>query len=220
MIRKQHPILPVVVIFCIHNTSQEFKVLTYDCEEMPFCKRVHCHGWAQKCYFIRAAIISAHLDQQPLHPWTALGHFFFEQKLSILDMMKKDEPTIKVKLDLQKKKKINTYLIVSVHFSLIPIHIPCLFIYFVIPSFNKKSWRSIGSLHKGSKGVPHFPYFIATGLGNEYTYFCWHEMFHQFIYSRSNTKGRFFFKKEGRFFGIQCMFIYYLSWLNLYNYVG
>ncbi|KAI8094956.1 uncharacterized protein B0P05DRAFT_524105 [Gilbertella persicaria] len=40
MIRKQHPILPVAVIFCTHNTSQEFKDLTYDCEVMPFCKRV------------------------------------------------------------------------------------------------------------------------------------------------------------------------------------
>ncbi|KAI7904806.1 uncharacterized protein BX663DRAFT_431337 [Cokeromyces recurvatus] len=103
MIRKQHPILPVVVVFCIHNTSQEFKDLTYDCKELPFSKRVYCHGWARDCYFISESTISAYLDQQPLHPLAALGHFFTEQKLSILGTVKKEDPTIKLLYEIAKR---------------------------------------------------------------------------------------------------------------------
>jgi hypothetical protein len=76
MIRKQHPILPVAVGFCIHSTSQEFKDPTYECEDIAFSKRVYCHGWAQEFYCISAETISPYLDQQPLHPLNALGHFY------------------------------------------------------------------------------------------------------------------------------------------------
>ncbi|OAD77416.1 hypothetical protein PHYBLDRAFT_76368 [Phycomyces blakesleeanus NRRL 1555(-)] len=50
MIRKQYPMLPVSIGFCINSTNQEFKDLTYECER-PF-------------------------NQQPLHPLNALGRFF------------------------------------------------------------------------------------------------------------------------------------------------
>lgn len=70
---------------------------------MPFCKQVHCHGWAEECYFISAATISAYLDRQPLHSLTALGHFFIEQKLSILGMVKKDNSTIKLLYGIAKR---------------------------------------------------------------------------------------------------------------------
>lgn len=103
MIRKQQPMLPIAVVFCIHNTSQEFKDLTYDCEAKPFSKRVYCHGWAQECYFISATTISAYLDRQPLHPLAALGHFFTEQKLSVLGMAKRDDPTIKLLYGIAKR---------------------------------------------------------------------------------------------------------------------
>ncbi|KAI7903353.1 uncharacterized protein BX663DRAFT_508322 [Cokeromyces recurvatus] len=78
MIRKQHPILPVAVVFCIHNTTRD-------------------------CYFISASTISAYLDQQPLHPLAALGHFFTEQKLSILGTVKKEDATIKLLYEIAKR---------------------------------------------------------------------------------------------------------------------
>lgn len=63
---------------------------------------MHCHGWRQECYFLSVATISKYLDQQPLHPLTALGHFFFEQKL-ILRIVKKDDTTIKLLYGIVKQ---------------------------------------------------------------------------------------------------------------------
>ncbi|KAI8974080.1 hypothetical protein BDB01DRAFT_729348, partial [Pilobolus umbonatus] len=77
-------------------TVYEFHVMVTIPYEMPFCKRVHCQGWAQECYFISSATISDYLDQKPLHPLAALGHFFAEQKLSILDRVRKNDPTFKL----------------------------------------------------------------------------------------------------------------------------
>lgn len=96
MIRKQYPMLPVAVVFCIHSTSQEFKDLTYECKEKEFSKRVYCQGWAQDIYYISAETLFPYLNQQPLHPLNALGHFFTAQKLSILDIKKKEDETIKM----------------------------------------------------------------------------------------------------------------------------
>lgn len=45
-------------------------------------------GWTQEPYSISAETISLYLDQHPLHPFNALGHFLIEQKLSILDIEK------------------------------------------------------------------------------------------------------------------------------------
>ena len=88
---------------CIHNTNQKFNDITYDCNTMPFSKRVHCHGWVQECYFVSAATISAYLDQQPLHPVAAIGHFLVEQKPSMLTMPKKDDPTIILLYEIAKR---------------------------------------------------------------------------------------------------------------------
>lgn len=88
--------LPVAVVFCIHDTSQEFKDLTYECKEKEFSKQVYFQGWAQDIYYISAETISPYLNQQPLHPLNALGHFLTAQKLSILDIEKKEDETIKM----------------------------------------------------------------------------------------------------------------------------
>ncbi|KAI8139081.1 hypothetical protein BJV82DRAFT_544858 [Fennellomyces sp. T-0311] len=70
---------------------------------MPFAKRVHCQGWAQRCYLLSAVTIAAHLSQRPLHPLIALGHFLAEQKMCIIDMTTKNGPTIKALYGIAKR---------------------------------------------------------------------------------------------------------------------
>ncbi|KAI7877641.1 hypothetical protein K492DRAFT_171458 [Lichtheimia hyalospora FSU 10163] len=89
MIRKHQPLSPVVIIFGIHNSTEEFKDLTYECVTMPFAKELYYRGWAQKCYFISCETISTHMDQQPLYPLAAIGHFLIERQTSILNITKK-----------------------------------------------------------------------------------------------------------------------------------
>ena len=42
---------PVAVVVGIHSTSQAFKDLTYEYEEMAFSKRVYCHGVDTRALF-------------------------------------------------------------------------------------------------------------------------------------------------------------------------
>lgn len=90
MVRKHQLLSPIVIIFCIHHSTEEFEDLTYESDTMPFAKELYCHGWAQKCYFISRETISAHLDQHPLHPLAAIGHFLIQRKTSILNITNND----------------------------------------------------------------------------------------------------------------------------------
>ncbi|KAG1040639.1 hypothetical protein G6F43_012251 [Rhizopus delemar] len=63
---------PVAVVVGIHSTTSG-------------CTAT---GWTQEPYSISAETISLYLDQHPLHPFNALGHFLIEQKLSISDIEK------------------------------------------------------------------------------------------------------------------------------------
>ncbi|CDH49397.1 predicted protein [Lichtheimia corymbifera JMRC:FSU:9682] len=38
MIRKRRPLSAIIIVFCIHNTTEGFKNLTYECEHTPFAK--------------------------------------------------------------------------------------------------------------------------------------------------------------------------------------
>ncbi|KAG0182697.1 hypothetical protein DFQ29_002827 [Apophysomyces sp. BC1021] len=103
-VKKQYPsMLPIVVAICIHSTTQELLNLTTECDTMPFMMQLPCHGWAKSCFLLNAESISNHLQQNPLHPLVALGHFFIEQEPSLVSMKKRDDETIQLLYSIAKR---------------------------------------------------------------------------------------------------------------------
>ena len=94
---KRYPVLPIVIIIGITNTTQDIlEMVVKEDPEVPFAARLPCAGWAQSFYLINAGTIRTHLDTKPLEPTVAIAHFFIEQKLSLISMKRRDDATIQL----------------------------------------------------------------------------------------------------------------------------
>ena len=50
--------------------------LTTASDTLPFLLQLPCYGWAQACYLMNAGSIANHLQNSPLNPAVAVGHFW------------------------------------------------------------------------------------------------------------------------------------------------
>lgn len=78
-VNEQYHTLPVVLAICAHNVTSELLQLTTTSDTLPFLLDISCHGWAQQCYLMNARSIAIHIQDKPLHPFIAVGHFLIEK---------------------------------------------------------------------------------------------------------------------------------------------
>ncbi|KAG1167903.1 hypothetical protein G6F70_009384 [Rhizopus microsporus] len=102
-INKHYHALPVVLAICIHNTTSDLMGLSTPSSTLPFLVELLCSGWAKSCYLMNGGSISKHLQEIPLNPFVAVGHFLIEQKPSLADMIHRDDKTIIMLYELAKK---------------------------------------------------------------------------------------------------------------------
>ncbi|KAG1135725.1 hypothetical protein G6F38_012577 [Rhizopus arrhizus] len=102
-VNKHYHALPVVLAICIHNTTSDLMELSTPSSTLPFLVELPCVGWAKSCYLINAGSIAKHLQEIPLNPFIAVGHFLIEQKPSLADMIHRDDKTIIMLYELAKK---------------------------------------------------------------------------------------------------------------------
>ncbi|KAI7851192.1 hypothetical protein BDC45DRAFT_445937 [Circinella umbellata] len=92
---KRYPVLPIVVIISINSTMQDIlEMVGKEDLEVPFAASLPCAGWADCFYLLNGGIICTYLDCNPIEPTVALAHFFIEQKLSLISMERREDPTI------------------------------------------------------------------------------------------------------------------------------
>ncbi|KAG1323945.1 hypothetical protein G6F63_012790 [Rhizopus arrhizus] len=102
-INKHYHALPVVLAICVHNTTPDLMELSTPSSTLPFLVELPCVGWAKSCYLMNAGSIAKHLQEIPLNPFVAVGHFLIEQKPSLADMIHRDDKTIIMLYELAKK---------------------------------------------------------------------------------------------------------------------
>lgn len=102
-INKHYHALPVVLAICVHNTTSDLMELSTPSSTLPFLVELPCVGWAKSCYLMNAGSIAKHLQEIPLNPFVAVGHFLIEQKPSLADMIHRDDKTIIMLYELAKK---------------------------------------------------------------------------------------------------------------------
>ncbi|KAG0734166.1 hypothetical protein G6F23_012645 [Rhizopus arrhizus] len=80
---------------CTINTTED--VIDMEINQnlkFPFAIQLPCPGWAKSFHLLNGGSIHAYLKTKPLHPLVAVAHFLIEQKLSLIAMEHKEDPTI------------------------------------------------------------------------------------------------------------------------------
>ncbi|KAG2218119.1 hypothetical protein INT45_002369 [Circinella minor] len=94
---KRYSALPIVIIIDINSTTQDIlEMVGKEDLEVPFAASLPCTGWANCFYLINGGTIRTYLDSSPIEPTVALAHFFIKQKLSLISMERRDDPTIQL----------------------------------------------------------------------------------------------------------------------------
>ncbi|KAG1136485.1 hypothetical protein G6F37_011987 [Rhizopus arrhizus] len=98
---------PIIVeideIVCINSTTAD--VIDMEINQnlkFPFAMQLPCPGWAKSFHLFNGGSIHAYLKTQRLHPLVAVAHFLIEQKLSLIAMEHKEDPTIQQLFALAK----------------------------------------------------------------------------------------------------------------------
>ncbi|KAG2218117.1 hypothetical protein INT45_002367 [Circinella minor] len=78
---KRYPVLPIVAIIGINNTTRDIlEMVGKEDLEVPFAASLPCTSWANCFYLINGGTIRTCLDSSPVEPTVALPHFFLSNK--------------------------------------------------------------------------------------------------------------------------------------------
>lgn len=76
---KRHDALPIVVIFCINNTSGLPENVIRP-STVPGGVEIHCALWAEKCVLVNLESLKMWIIVETLHPFVALSHVLINQE--------------------------------------------------------------------------------------------------------------------------------------------
>ncbi|KAI8047340.1 hypothetical protein BDF21DRAFT_352390, partial [Thamnidium elegans] len=103
-LKEEHGVLPVMLIISVKGfTNKDFLSQLVN-NNNHYLDTIPCQFWAKECYCLSSKSIEYHLSQNPLNPLVAIGHFFTQQKKSILFIDKKFDPSIKLLYKIAKEK--------------------------------------------------------------------------------------------------------------------
>lgn len=102
-IREQYSASPIVIAICIHHTAKDLLEMTSVSDSIPCMKELPSHGWAKSCLLMNKESIQNFEDEAPLEPVVALGHFFVEQKTSLLHIKRHDDATVQLLYSIAKR---------------------------------------------------------------------------------------------------------------------
>ncbi|KAG0164093.1 hypothetical protein DFQ28_003112, partial [Apophysomyces sp. BC1034] len=102
-VKKDFKAKPVVVVFGVDATRND---VTSDFEptSYSFMKQIPCKYWAERCYILDRNTIEEDTRQAPFHPMLALEFFFSSQKLSLMSIEHRDDPTIQSLYGIAKEQ--------------------------------------------------------------------------------------------------------------------
>ena len=102
---EEHGVLPILLIICVNGFSSDAFKAQFEKSDRPYFLHANCEFWAKRCYVLSKESIKDFIHETPMIDMVALGHFFTQQKRSILSLQDKSgDPTIRLLYKVAKEK--------------------------------------------------------------------------------------------------------------------